>query len=298
MSKEYIQIAFDFEQQDQFEIIVAQLSALGFEGFNEEELGHGINDGVKMSNMLGEGAGHCKTFILATDFEANLVQNNLDNIFKQHSLTYSKSIIKEQNWNAVWESNFEPVRVGDFVGIRAHFHPSFEPKVQYELAITPKMSFGTGHHATTFSVIELMEGIDFKGKSVYDFGTGTGILAILAHKLGAASVLAVDNDDWCIENAIENIENNQAANIRVEKVDAAGQNQLFDVILANVNRHIIEANFEALSQCAKPSSNLVLSGLLIEDQSDMIILGTKFNWNFIKAQPLNGWVSLMFTSHC
>jgi ribosomal protein L11 methyltransferase len=298
MSKEYIQIAFNFERQDQFEIIVAQLSALGFEGFNEEELGHGINDGVKMSNMLGEGAGHCKTFILATDFEANLVQNNLDNIFKQHSLTYSKSIIKEQNWNAVWESNFEPVRVGDFVGIRAHFHPSFEPKVQYELAITPKMSFGTGHHATTFSVIELMEGIDFKGKSVYDFGTGTGILAILAHKLGAASVLAVDNDDWCIENAIENIENNQAANIRVEKVDAASQNQLFDVILANVNRHIIEANFEALSQCAKPSSNLVLSGLLIEDQSDMIILGTKFNWNFIKAQPLNGWVSLMFTSHC
>lgn len=298
MSKEYIQIAFNFERQDQFEIIVAQLSALGFEGFNEEELGHGINDGVKMSNMLGEGAGHCKTFILATDFEANLVQNELDNIFKQHSLTYSKSIIKEQNWNAVWESNFEPVRVGDFVGIRAHFHPSFEPKVQYELAITPKMSFGTGHHATTFSVIELMEGIDFKGKSVYDFGTGTGILAILAHKLGAASVLAVDNDDWCIENAIENIENNQAANIRVEKVDAAGQNQLFDVILANVNRHIIEANFEALSQCAKPSSNLVLSGLLIEDQSDMIILGTKFNWNFIKAQPLNGWVSLMFTSHC
>jgi ribosomal protein L11 methyltransferase len=298
MSKEYIQIAFNFERQDQFEIIVAQLSALGFEGFNEEELGHGINDGVKMSNMLGEGAGHCKTFILATDFEANLVQNNLDNIFKQHSLTYSKSIIKEQNWNAVWESNFEPVRVGDFVGIRAHFHPSFEPKVQYELAITPKMSFGTGHHATTFSVIELMEGIDFKGKSVYDFGTGTGILAILAHKLGAASVLAVDNDDWCIENAIENIENNQAANIRVEKVDAAGQNQLFDVILANVNRHIIEANFEALSQCAKPSSNLVLSGLLIEDQSDMIILGTKFNWNFIKAQPLNGWVSLMFSSHC
>jgi ribosomal protein L11 methyltransferase len=298
MSKEYIQIAFNFKRQDQFEMLVAQLSALGFEGFNEEELGHGINDGVKMSNMLGEGAGHCKTFILATDFEANLVQNNLDNIFKQHSLTYSKSIIKEQNWNAVWESNFEPVRVGDFVGIRAHFHPSFEPKVQYELAITPKMSFGTGHHATTFSVIELMEGIDFKGKSVYDFGTGTGILAILAHKLGAASVLAVDNDDWCIENAIENIENNQAANIRVEKVDAASQNQLFDVILANVNRHIIEANFEALSQCAKPSSNLVLSGLLIEDQSDMIILGTKFNWNFIKAQPLNGWVSLMFTSHC
>ena len=298
MSKEYIQIAFDFERQDQFEMIVAQLSALGFEGFNEEEASQGINDGVKMSNGLGEGAGHCKTFILATDFEANLVQNDLDNIFKQHSLTYLKSIIKEENWNALWESNFEPVRVGNFVGIRAHFHPNFEPNVQYGIKITPKMSFGTGHHATTFSVIELMEGIDFKGKSVYDFGTGTGILAILAEKLGASSVLAVDNDDWCIENAIENIENNQAANIRVEKVDAAGQNQLFDVILANVNRHIIEANFEALTQCAKPSSILVLSGLLIEDQSDMINLATKFNWTLIKVQPLNGWVSLMFSSHC
>ena len=230
--------------------------------------------------------------------EANYVQNNLDNIFRQHNLTYSKSIIKEQNWNAVWESNFEPVRVGNFVGIRAHFHPSFEPKVQYELAITPKMSFGTGHHATTYSVIELMEGINFKDKTVYDFGTGTGVLAILAQQLGAASVLAVDNDDWCIENAIENVQNNQGVNIKVEKVESAGQNQVFDVILANVNRHIIEDNLEALSQSAKPSSILVLSGLLIEDQVDITNLTTKLGWNFVKAQPLKGWVSLMFSGHC
>ena len=298
MSKEYIQIAFDFERQDQFEMIVAQLSALGFDGFNEEEVSQGINDGVKMSNGLGEGAGHCKTFILAADFEANYVQNELDNIFKQHSLTYSKSIIKEQNWNELWESNFEPVRVGNFVGIRAHFHPNFEPSVQYELAITPKMSFGTGHHATTFSVIELMEGINFKDKSVYDFGTGTGVLAILAQKLGASSILAVDNDDWCIENAIENVQNNHAANIRVEKVETAGQGQVFDVILANVNRHIIEANLEALTQSAKPRSILVLSGLLIEDQADITNLTSNLGWNFVKAQPLNGWVSLMFSRYC
>ena len=298
MSKEYIQIAFDFERQDQFEMIVAQLSALGFDGFNEEEVSQGINDGVKMSNGLGEGAGHCKTFILAADFEANYVQNELDNIFKKHILTYSKSIIKEQNWNELWESNFEPVRVGNFVGIRAHFHPNFEPSVQYELAITPKMSFGTGHHATTFSVIELMEGINFKDKSVYDFGTGTGVLAILAQKLGAGSILAVDNDDWCIENAIENVQNNHAANIRVEKVETAGQGQVFDVILANVNRHIIEANLEALTQSAKPGSILVLSGLLIEDQADITNLASNLGWNFVKAQPLNGWVSLMFSRYC
>jgi len=298
MSKEYIQIAFDFDHQEQFEMLVAQLSALGFEGFNEEEASQGINDGVKMTHSLGAGAGHCKTFVLATYFQEHDLQNDLDNIFNQHSLTYYKSNIKEQNWNSVWESNFEPVRIGNFVGIRANFHPSFEPKVLHDLAITPKMSFGTGHHATTFSVIQLMEEIDFKGKSVYDFGTGTGVLAILAHKLGAASVLAVDNDDWCIENAIENVQNNQAVNIRVEKVESAGQNQVFDVTLANVNRHIIEANLVALTQSAKPSSLLVLSGLLIEDQSDITNLTTQLGWNFLKAQPLNGWVSLMFHRYC
>jgi ribosomal protein L11 methyltransferase len=294
MSKEYIQIAFNFDNQDQFEMLVAQLSALGFEGFNEEEISQGINDGVKMSNKLGEGAGHCKTFVLKTDFEANLLDNELEIIFKQHKLTYTKSVIKEENWNALWESNFEPVSVGDFVGIRANFHPHFEPRVAFEIEITPKMSFGTGHHATTFTVIELMESMDFKGKSVYDFGTGTGILAILAEKLGAASVLAVDNDDWCIENSIENVQNNGCQLIRVKKVESAYQKENFEIIIANVNRHIIEANMLELTQLASPASTLVLSGLLIEDQADIIQLATDNGWNFLKSRPLNGWVSLLF----
>jgi ribosomal protein L11 methyltransferase len=294
MSKEYIQIAFNFDNQDQFEMLVAQLSALGFEGFNEEEISQGINDGVKMSNKLGEGAGHCKTFVLKTDFEANLLDNELEIIFKQHKLTYTKSVIKEENWNALWESNFESVRVGDFVGIRANFHPHFEPIVAFEIEITPKMSFGTGHHATTFTVIELMESMDFKRKSVYDFGTGTGILAILAEKLGAASVLAVDNDDWCIENSIENVQNNGCQLVRIEKVESAYQKENFEIIIANVNRHIIEANMLELTQLASPVSTLVLSGLLIEDQADIIQLATDNGWNFLKSRPLNGWVSLLF----
>ena len=294
MSKEYIQIAFNFDNQEQFEMLVAQLSTLGFEGFNEEEASQGINDGVKMSNKLGEGAGHCKTFVLKTDFEANLLGNELDIIFKQHKLTYTKTVIKEENWNALWESNFEPVRVSDFVGIRANFHPHFDPKVEFEIEITPKMSFGTGHHATTFTVIELMESMDFKGKSVYDFGTGTGILAILAEKLGAASVLAVDNDDWCIENSIENVQNNGCQLVRIKKVESAYQKENFDIIIANVNRHIIEANMLELSQLASPTATLVLSGLLIEDQADIIQLAAKQGWNYQKSRPLNGWVSLLF----
>ena len=294
MSKEYIQIAFDFSNQDQFDMLVAELSELGFEGFNEEELEEGQNDGVDMSGGLGVGAGHCKTFMLTDKFEAEQVQNELDIIFNQYHLTYSKSVIKEENWNAIWESNFDPVRVGDFVGIRAHFHPDFEPAVTHDIKITPKMSFGTGHHPTTYSVIQLMQRIDFKAKTVYDFGTGTGILAILAEKLGAQKVLAVDNDDWCIENANENILNNASKVITIEKVASALQKDQYDIVLANVNRHIIEANMEELTQIGKPGGILVLSGLLIEDQLDMVDLAHSNGWKFQSAQPLDGWVSLLF----
>ena len=301
MSKSYIQIAFNFNSQDQFELLVAQLADLGFDGFNEEEAATGINNGVGMSSVLGvttglgAGAGHCKTFISSTDFEAQGIKKELEIIFKQHNLTYSKSILKEENWNALWESNFEPVRVGDFVGIRAHFHSSFDPTVQYEIKITPKMSFGTGHHATTFTVMQMMEHLSFTGKSVYDFGTGTGVLAILAEKLGATKVLAVDNDDWCIENANENILNNDSKGILIKKVDSAYQDCKFDIIIANVNRHIIEANMQELTQVAHSGSELILSGLLMEDQVDMIKLAGNNGWNFVKSQPLNGWVTLLFS---
>ena len=294
MSNEYIQIAFDFSNQDQFDMLVAELSELGFEGFNEEELQDGQNDGVDLSNGLGIGAGHCKTFMIKDIYEADQVQNELDIIFNKYDLTYSKSVIKEENWNAIWESNFDPVRVGDFVGIRAHFHPDFEPAVTHDIKITPKMSFGTGHHPTTFSVMQLMQNIDFNEKTVYDFGTGTGILAILAEKLGANKVLAVDNDEWCIANALENVQNNASRVITIEKVASALQKDQYDIVLANVNRHIIEANMDELTQIGKPGGILVLSGLLIEDQSDMIELAFTKGWRFQLAQPLNGWVSLLF----
>jgi len=301
MHKEYIQIAFDFENQDQFELLVAQLSNIGFEGFNEEEAASGINNGVGMSSLLGtsaglgSGAGHCKTYILSTIFDTQKLDIELEIIFRQHSLKYYKSIVNEENWNTIWESNYEPVRIDDFVGIRAHFHPNFEPAVQYEINITPKMSFGTGHHGTTFTVMQLMGKMDFNGKSVYDFGTGTGILAILAEKLGAFLVLAVDNDDWCIENAIENIQNNNTKAIRIQKVETAKQDQQFDIVIANVNRHIIEANMHELSIAGKPHSELILSGLLIEDRDDMVNLAKQYGWTYQTHKIMNGWISMYFT---
>jgi ribosomal protein L11 methyltransferase len=243
---------------------------------------------------LGAGAGHCKTFILASDYVDNNIEINLNNLFNQYDLTYSKSIIKEENWNAIWESNFEPVRVDDFVGIRAHFHPHFEPPVQFEMNITPKMSFGTGHHGTTYTVMQMMQELDFMEKTVYDFGTGTGILAILAEKLGASYVLGVDNDDWCIENAIENIQNNYSKKVEIKKVATAAQPIIFDILLANVNRHIIEANIDDLTASSGKYSQLILSGLLVADEVDILHLAKEKGWNYLKSKQKNGWISLLF----
>lgn len=275
MTKEYIEISFPFESQEQLDMLIATLSSMGLEGFNEE------------SNT-------CKAYMLSSDFTQNLNENDLNILFQQYGIKYYKSIIKEQNWNELWESNFEPVRIGSFVGIRAHFHPSFTPAVQHEILITPKMSFGTGHHATTHTVMQLMEGVDFSGKSVYDFGTGTGILAILAHRLGATTILAVDNDDWCIENANENIKANNADLITIQKVESALQPNTFDIILANVNRHIIEANMIELTQVSHAHSILILSGLLLEDEADIQLLAQQNGWKPLQTQPLNGWISILF----
>ena len=128
-------------------------------------------------------------------------------VLSHFKFIFKETLIPEANWNQVWESNFDPVIVDDFVAIRADFHEPVKG-VSLEIIITPKMSFGTGHHATTYMMIEQMRELDFTGKSVFDFGTGTGVLAILAEKLGANKVIAVDNDEWSIENAEENFEKN------------------------------------------------------------------------------------------
>jgi len=191
----YIELTISAEDESTRELLIAQLSAIGYEGFEESDAG-------------------LKAYIP----EANYSEIELDNLVNQYQFIYSKSIIKKQNWNEVWESNFEPVQVDDFVGVRAGFHPPFK-NVAHEIVITPKMSFGTGHHATTYSVMQMMRSLDCTGRSVLDFGTGTGILAILAEKLGATKILAVDNDDWCIKNASENTSINECQYIDIENVN-------------------------------------------------------------------------------
>lgn len=205
---------------------------------------------------------------------------------------YKLTEVEEQNWNAVWESNFQPVVVGDFCAVRAHFHQPI-PHVAHEIIITPKMSFGTGHHATTYMMMEQMQGIDFTDKEVFDFGTGTGILAILAEKLGARNVTAIDIDEWSIENARENIERNGCQRIDVVLSTTIPDVQ-FDVILANINRNVLLQYTEQLHTACKDTSLLLLSGLMTNDAGDINEAFTKQGFRLVKRTDRNNWISLLF----
>jgi ribosomal protein L11 methyltransferase len=205
---------------------------------------------------------------------------------------YDISKVEEQNWNEVWERNFHPVIVDDFCAVRAHFHEPVKA-VEHEIIITPKMSFGTGHHATTYMMIEQMRSIDFQNKTVFDFGTGTGILAILAQKLGAASVTAIDVDEWSIENAIENLERNNCSDIDLQLSTLIPSIQ-FDIILANINRNVILQYMPYLKETLKYGSLLLLSGLLAADEIDISKACASHNISLQKKLEKGGWISLLF----
>ena len=242
----YIQITFSNLKADEPEILIAVLSDLNYSGFEETENG-----------LLA--------YIKETDFDSE----RLKWIAEHYQMHYSTALVEAQNWNALWESNFEPVVVNDFVAVRANFHPPFKD-VRHEIIITPKMSFGTGHHATTWMMMNEMSALDFKNKTVFDFGTGTGILAILAEKLGASNIVAIDYDEWCIANSLENIEKNNCACIELLKADSAAMNRKFDIILANINKNVILDNAALLVQQLNPDGILLLSGLLNEDEAEIL----------------------------
>ena len=268
----YVEVAISLKgmQENQSDIFIAELAGMGYDGFQEE------------SDSL-------KAYIAADSFD----EKALEEISKMYQFHFTFSTIEKQNWNILWESNFSPMQVDDFVGVRAGFHPPFEG-VAHELIITPKMSFGTGHHGTTYSVMKLMQAIDFNNKSVFDFGTGTGILAILAEKLGATNVLGIDNDSWCIENTEENIKVNDCKKIRVELADQLKTDFVYDIVIANINRHILEQNAEALAKITRKGGVLIISGLLLSDEKDMVKLFNEKGFQYQKTQQKDGWVAIQF----
>lgn len=189
-------------------------------------------------------------------------EEKLKDILYSHDISesYSFRLLEDKNWNEEWERNFEPVAIEDLCLIRAPFHDNRQDYFRYEIVVQPKMSFGTGHHATTYLMIKSqINRLDHNGKKVLDCGCGTGILAIMANKLGATKVVANDIDDWSIENARENIEANACDNIRIVKgsIEELASDSQFDIILANINRNIL------LSQMNYYSKNLVKHGQLL-----------------------------------
>ncbi len=268
---DYLQITFSNLQPEQRDILIAQLSDAGFEGFEEKE------------NSL-------EAFIKSNEFDNSL----LDEIVFKYQLQYKISTLINENWKKVWEIQFQPVIVKDFVAVRADFHEPVS-NVELEIIITPKMSFGTGHHATTYMMIEQMREIDFSGKSVFDFGTGTGILAILAEKLGANYVLAIDIDEWSIENAEENIKKNCCNKIELKKTSIVSTEKKFDVILANINKNVILDYFHSLINLLNASGVLLLSGLIEEDYNDIVLIAVDFGLKMERKLIKSNWICIKFT---
>jgi ribosomal protein L11 methyltransferase len=267
----YTQIEINTSNQEQAEILIAQLANIGFEGFEENE------------NSL-------QAFIKKEEF----VVADVDEILNTHHLTYTTKEIEQQNWNAQWESSFEPVIVDDFVAVRASFHEPITT-VKHEIIVTPKMSFGTGHHATTYLMMQQMSTINFNNKSVFDFGTGTGVLAILAEKMGAIHIDAIDNDDWSIENAKENAEANNCTHIYLKKADIIEPTMQYDIVLANINLNVITAAINQIVAICKPQTVVLFSGFLPTDFEQMKALLDTHNYININPVQKNNWLCISCT---
>ncbi len=207
---------------------------------------------------------------------------------------YKQTLVEAQNWNALWEQNFQPVVVGGFCAVRAHFHQPVKD-VRHEIIITPKMSFGTGHHATTYLMMQHMEYLDFRNKSVFDFGTGTGILAILAEKLGASNVAAIDVDEWSIENTAENAERNGCKKIQVTLTSNLPA-EVYDVVLANINRNVILDYLERLVQNIRAGGHVLLSGLLASDEPAVAAEAERCGLQQANRAERSGWILLHYVN--
>ncbi len=266
-----IQVEPDFA-----EILMAELAELGFDSFTEEL------DGLN-------------AYIEDDRFQERETKALLEKYASLTPLSYQINGIERKNWNAEWESNFEPIVIAKDIYVRADFHQS-KPDFKHEIVITPKMSFGTGHHETTSMVLEHQLSIDHTNKKVLDIGCGTGILAILAAKLDAKSVVAFDIDEWSAENTRENIGLNATPNIIVHQGTIQDENpELYDILLANINRNILIDQVPLYVNFMAEKATLVVSGFYEKDIADIEVVAANCGLKKGAILSRNNWASVVFT---
>lgn len=270
----FIEIAITC-QPETAEIAVAFLAEAGFESFVEDN---------------GQLLAYCQK----TNYNPEQVESSLSEL----NLHFQTREVEDQNWNQTWEENFQPIYVDDKLYIRASHHaPANKDRPVIEIIIDPKMSFGTGHHATTSQMCSLMLGMDLIGTSVLDAGSGTAILAILAEKLGAHSVTAFDHEDWATENAKENLVLNACQNTTVQQLDiyeAQFPARHFNVVLANITRNMVTEFLPQFKSWCKPEGYILCSGFITEDAPVVKTEAEKLGLTLFKESSLNNWAAIAF----
>ncbi|MDR1652705.1 MAG: 50S ribosomal protein L11 methyltransferase [Prevotellaceae bacterium] len=275
----YIEVIFSINQKEAyiFDLLAQQLSENGFESFT--------NDTQTFSAFISE-----------NNFSENTLKETLHNFEFAGFDSYTIKKIESKNWNEEWEKNFyQPVVVGNKCVIHSAFHQNV-PQMEYDIIVNPKMAFGTGHHFTTQMMLEFVLETQIADKQVLDMGCGTAILTILAMMRGAKSCLAIDIDDWCVENAQENILLNNINNVEILQGDAKVlTKRRFDLILANINRNILLADMQIYANCLNASGQLFISGFYVDDAVLLTAEAKKMDLQLVDTKQNNNWCALKFS---
>ncbi|WP_231426071.1 MULTISPECIES: 50S ribosomal protein L11 methyltransferase [Pedobacter] len=275
---QYIKAVFKFENIEEFQqdLLISDLAELGFDTFEDSENGF-------------------TAFIMKDNFSEQELQGLLYRYADDFASDYLLEDVGDENWNAEWEKNFSPLVIDDVCYVRATFHEP-QPSYPYEIVIDPKMSFGTGHHQTTTMMMQYILAADLKDKEVLDMGCGTAILAILAAKLGAKSLVAIDYDDICYESTIENAALNNVDNLQAicgsKEVIPSEQ---YDVIFANINRNILLDQIHRYAEVLKAEGKIFFSGFYLDPDLGMITAEcAKYGIKYLDHKQNGDWVAAQF----
>lgn len=275
MGGNYLEFHFTIEPvQPASEILIAELGYLGFESFVEND------DGIT-------------AYIPEEEYEEDILAGVHILQSEDFKITYDQKEIGRVNWNEEWEKNFSPILVDDNCSVRAPFHE--KPDTEYDIVIEPKMSFGTGHHATTHMMIQHILKNEWQDKSVLDMGSGTGVLAILTAMKGAKTIDAIDIDNWCYVNTMENISRNDCEHINVEEGGAELlDGRKYDSIIANINLNILLRDLPVYEKCLNKEGSIFLSGFYLNDLPQIKKACQDLGLNFVENFERNDWVAANF----